>query len=149
MSRSVTPNKEDYLERIHELIQLKGYARVADIAAVLNFKRPSVTLMIQQLSREGYLNYQKYRGLTLTSLGQEVAERIRNRHMMLTELFSLLGVDAETAYKDLEGIEHHLSETTFKRLQDLVEHLKKHPLPITKPVRKSGKDKMAKISVNA
>lgn len=139
MNPTVTSNKEDYLERIYELIQSKGYARVADIAAELNFKRPSVTLMIQQLSKEGYLNYQKYRGLTLTPLGERVAEKIRSRHAMLTELLLLLGIDSKTAYKDVEGIEHHLSEITFARLQALVEHLKKHPLPVHVNKRKAAK----------
>lgn len=124
----VTQSKEDYLERIHELIERKGYARVSDIANELNFSRPSVTIMIQQLSREGYVNYEKYRGLTLTPLGKEVALEIRGRHLLLTELFRLIGVDAKYAETDVEGIEHCISERTMRQFKKLVAHLREHPM---------------------
>src|SRR5271170_5378945 len=60
-----TPSQsaEDYLERIHALIQEKGYARVVDIASSLQVKQASVTSMVQKLAELGYLNYEKYRGL--------------------------------------------------------------------------------------
>ena len=64
---------EDYLERIHELIQEKGYARVVDIASSLEVKQASVTSMVQKLGELGYLNYVKYRGLILTEKGKAVA----------------------------------------------------------------------------
>src|SRR5215212_3827135 len=64
---------EDYLERIHELIQEKGYARVVDIASSLDVKQASATSMVQKLGELGYLNYVKYRGLVLTDKGREVA----------------------------------------------------------------------------
>ena len=60
---------EDYLERIHELIEEKGYARVVDIASSLRVKQASVTSMVQKLAELGYLNYEKYRGLVLTEKG--------------------------------------------------------------------------------
>ena len=59
---------EDYLERIHELIEEKGYARVVDIASSLAVRQASVTSMVQKLDELGYLNYEKYRGLILTCL---------------------------------------------------------------------------------
>ena len=64
---------EDYLERIHELIQEKGYARVVDIASSLQVKQASVTSMVQKLGELGYINYEKYRGLILTDKGREEA----------------------------------------------------------------------------
>jgi len=125
----VSPSKEDYLERIQALIEKKGFARVSDIACELHITRPSVTSMIQQLSREGYLNYEKYRGFSLTAKGKHIARSIRSRHTVLEELFLLIGVDQKTAEKDVEGIEHHLSETSLKKIRNLVTHLKNHPIP--------------------
>ena len=62
-------SREDYLERIHELIEEKGYARSVDIARALEISQSSVTSMVQKLAKEGLLNYEKYRGLTLTEKG--------------------------------------------------------------------------------
>src|SRR5678816_2745274 len=98
---------EDYLERIHELIQEKGYARVVDIASSLQVKQASVTSMVQKLGELGYLNYEKYRGLILTDKGREVACRIQKRHETLSRFFSLLGLAPKTQQADIEGIEHH------------------------------------------
>src|SRR4026207_176495 len=98
---------EDYLERIHELIQEKGYARVVDIASSLEVKQASVTSMVQKLDELGYLNYEKYRGLILTDKGRAVATRIQKRHETLSRFFSLFGLDEETQRHDIEGIEHH------------------------------------------
>src|ERR1041384_7921773 len=118
---------EDYLERIHELIQEKGYARVVDIASSLKIKQASVTSMVQKLDELGYLNYVKYRGLVLTDKGREVATRIRKRHETLSRFFSLFGLSAETQQQDIEGIEHHLSPATVEVLADLAEFFEKNP----------------------
>src|ERR1043166_1007872 len=78
MPKRNTPSQsaEDYLERIHELIQEKGYARVVDIASSLKVRQASVTAMVQKLGESGYLKYEKYRGLILTDKGRDVAHRI-------------------------------------------------------------------------
>src|SRR5881392_220822 len=117
---------EDYLERIHELIEEKGYARVVDIASSLKVKQASVTSMVQKLGEAGYLNYEKYRGLILTRKGREVARKIRSRHQTLSRFFSLFGLDAETQREDIEGIEHHLSPATVEVLSDLAQFFEEH-----------------------
>src|SRR5436853_2320118 len=109
---------EDYLERIHELIEKKGYARVVDIASSLKVKQASVTSMVQKLAEAGYLEYEKYRGLVLTDKGRDVARKIQNRHTTLSRFFSLLGLDAETQREDIQCIEHHLSPATVDVLAD-------------------------------
>src|SRR5690349_23496772 len=76
---------EDYLERIRELIDSKGYARVVDIASALKISQASVTNMVQRLGAEGLLKYEKYRGLVLTRAGEKVARDIAHRHKMLTD----------------------------------------------------------------
>lgn len=118
---------EDYLERIHELIEEKGYARVVDIANSLAVKQASVTSMVQKLGDLGYLNYVKYRGLVLTEKGRAVATRIQKRHETLARFFSLFGLDTETQQRDIEGIEHHLSPDTVKILADLASFFERNP----------------------
>lgn len=118
---------EDYLERIHELIQEKGYARVVDIASSLKVRQASVTSMVQKLGELGYLKYEKYRGLILTDKGRLVAQKIRARHETLSRFFSLFGVDAETQREDIEGIEHHLSPETVEILSGLAQFFEDHP----------------------
>ena len=124
-----TPSQsaEDYLERIHELIQGKGYARVVDIASSLKVRQASVTAMVQKLGELGYLKYEKYRGLILTDKGRDVAQKIRSRHETLSRFFSLLGIDAETQRRDIEGIEHHLSSETVEILSALARFFEEHP----------------------
>ncbi|HEY2084239.1 MAG TPA: transcriptional regulator MntR [Verrucomicrobiae bacterium] len=124
---SPSQSAEDYLERIHELIEKKGYARVVDIASSLKVKQASVTSMVQKLAEAGYLEYEKYRGLVLTDNGRDVARKIQNRHATLSRFFSLFGLDAETQRQDIEGIEHHLSPATVDVLADLAQFFEKHP----------------------
>jgi Mn-dependent DtxR family transcriptional regulator len=118
---------EDYLERIQELIEEKGYARVVDIASSLKVKQASVTSMVQKLGEAGYLKYEKYRGLILTDKGRDVARKIQKRHETLSRFFSLFGLDAETQREDIEGIEHHLSPDTVAVLADLAQFFEAHP----------------------
>jgi Mn-dependent DtxR family transcriptional regulator len=124
---SPSQSAEDYLERIHELIEKKGNARVVDIASSLKVKQASVTSMVQKLAEEGYLKYEKYRGLVLTDKGRDVARKIQNRHATLSRFFSLFGLDAETQRQDIEGIEHHLSPSTMEVLADLAQFFEKNP----------------------
>src|ERR1044071_6986071 len=129
MPAQPTPSQsaEDYLERIHELIELKGYARVVDIASSLKVKQASVTSMVQKLAEAGYLKYEKYRGLVLTPKGRDVARGIQKRHETLSRFFSLFGLDAETQKRDIEGIEHHLSPATVEILADLAQFFEDRP----------------------
>jgi len=111
---------EDYLEKIYELMQDKGYARVSDIALSLDVQPSSVTKMIQRLDENQYVTYEKYRGILLTSRGQRLGKLMKQRHHMLAEFLRMLGVHEETIQKDVEGIEHHVSPKTLDSLQALV-----------------------------
>jgi len=144
MASRVTPSQsaEDYLERIHELIEEKGYARVVDIASSLKVRQASVTSMVQKLAEAGYLKYEKYRGLIMTEQGLEVARRIKSRHETLSRFFSLFGIDAESQRQDIEGIEHHLSADTMTMLADLADFFEQNPGTLRKfqeSRRKRGK----------
>ena len=118
---------EDYLERILELINTKGYARVVDIATSLGISQASVTNMVQRLDGEGLLNYEKYRGLVLTTAGETLARNIARRHQLLTDFLKLLGVDQRVIEHDVEGMEHHISPSTLRAIEALTAQLKRRP----------------------
>jgi Mn-dependent DtxR family transcriptional regulator len=116
---------EDYLERIYKLIDEKGYARVSDIAEGLEVHPSSVTKMIQKLDKDNYLIYEKYRGLILTAKGQKIGKRLVRRHNLLEDFLTLIGVPDGTIYKDVEGIEHHLSWESITCIETLLEYFKR------------------------
>jgi Mn-dependent DtxR family transcriptional regulator len=118
---------EDYLERILQLMNSKGYARVVDIAASLKISQASVTNMVQRLDADGLLKYEKYRGLVLTPTGKAVARNITRRHELLSDFLKLLGLDEQVIYRDVEGMEHHISPSTLRAIAALTERLKRQP----------------------
>jgi Mn-dependent DtxR family transcriptional regulator len=118
---------EDYLERILELINTKGYARVVDIAQSLKISQASVTNMIQRLDADGLLKYERYRGMALTASGEALAKNITRRHRILTDFFRLFGLDEELIYHDVEGMEHHISPPTLNAIESLTVQLRKQP----------------------
>ena len=118
---------EDYLERILELINSKGYARVVDIAAALEISQASVTNMVQRLDAERLLKYEKYRGLVLTDAGEKLARRIAHRHKLLTDFLKLLGLSDRVIYHDVEGMEHHISLPTLRAIEALTRQLRRRP----------------------
>lgn len=128
MTSEPSQSAEDYLERILELVQETGQARVVDIANSLNVRQASVTNMVKKLCELGYVDHEKYkRGLVLTKKGQQVALEIQRRHETLSSFFSMLELDDETQRRDIEGIEHHLSRGTVRVLEDLVSFFEEHP----------------------
>lgn len=136
-----SPAIEDYLEQIHNLIEAKGYARVVDIAQNLGISQASVTNMIQKLDAEGYLVYERYRGVVLTDEGRKIGQEIARRHEVLTRLLAQFGLDAETLHQDVEGMEHHISRQTLDVLTLLMEELEGNPELLMKLKQKLGKDK--------
>lgn len=122
-----TPSMEDHIEQIYMLIDQKGYARVSDIAEALNVLPSSVTKMVQKLDKDGYLVYEKYRGLMLTNKGQKLGKRLVQRHDLLEQFLRLIGVQENKIYDDVEGIEHHLSWNSIDRIADLIQALEENP----------------------
>jgi Mn-dependent DtxR family transcriptional regulator len=118
---------EDYLERILELIDSKGYARVVDIAKALKISQASVTNMVQRLDGDGLLKYEKYRGLVLTAAGESLARNIARRHQLLTDFLTLLRLDTKVIHHDVEGMEHHISPPTLRAIEALTAQLKRRP----------------------
>ena len=118
---------EDYLEKIEQLISRKGYARVVDIAAELKISQASVTAMVQKLDAEGFVKYEKYRGMVLTDAGEAVAARIAHRHELLTQLLRFFALPEDVIFRDVEGMEHHISAETFRAIVALTRYLEKNP----------------------
>ena len=122
---------EDYLERILDLINTKGYARVADIAQGLKISQASVTNMVQRLDAEGLLKYEKYRGLVLTTAGETLARNIMRRHQLLTDFLRMLEIEEDVVYHDVEGMEHHISPQTLNAIEALMEALRNNPIVLS------------------
>ncbi|MED3625063.1 transcriptional regulator MntR [Neobacillus thermocopriae] len=122
-----TPSMEDYIEQIYNLIEEKGYARVSDIAEALSVHPSSVTKMVQKLDKDEYLVYEKYRGFSLTAKGKKIGKRLVFRHDLLEQFLKIIGVKDENIYKDVEGIEHHLSWDAIDRIGDLVQFFEEEP----------------------
>jgi Mn-dependent DtxR family transcriptional regulator len=125
LSRS--ESTEDHLERIQELVDQKGYARVADLAASLRLSRSAVSNMVRRLAKRGFVNYEKYRGFTLTKEGCAVADHVKVRHETLTDLLELLGLSSDTVKQEVEAIEHHLKPETLHVCSKLVRFWRAHP----------------------
>ena len=122
-----TPSMEDHIEQIYMLIEQKGYARVSDIAESLSILPSSVTKMVQKLDKDGYLIYERYRGLMLTPKGLKLGKRLVQRHELLEQFLRLIGVQEDKIYGDVEGIEHHLSSESIERIADLIQAMEEHP----------------------
>lgn len=117
---------EDYLEVILVLKKRLGVVRSIDIVNELHYKKPSVSIAMKKLRESGYIVTDAEGHITLTEQGQEVAERVYERHQVLTSMLVSLGVDSETAADDACKIEHHLSQQTFECLKA---HFQKHIKP--------------------
>ena len=112
-----TENTEDYLELIAELLNSKGEARIVDIANELDIAQATANKTIQRLQIQGYITREPYRSIFLTLKGQKIASRSKKRHNVVFQFLLNLGVDQITASEDAEGIEHHVSEKTLKKME--------------------------------
>ena len=104
---------EDYVELISDLHGMSGEARPTDIARRLGVSHATAIKTIGRLKREGLAVSKPYRGVFLTEMGERLAERVRNRHRVVVDLLRAVGVPAEAAEQDAEGIEHHVSDATL------------------------------------
>jgi DtxR family manganese transport transcriptional regulator len=105
---------EDYLELIADLIEDGNEARQVDIASRLGVSQPTVAKMLARLASDGLVTRKPYRGVFLTEAGRTVARQSRTRHQTVEAFLRSIGVGAENARIDAEGIEHHVSEETLK-----------------------------------
>jgi len=104
---------EDYLEAILVLKQERGLVRAIDVSRHLNFSKPSVSRAMKILREDGAITVADDGAIELTDKGLEIAERIYERHRLLTEWLTALGVDPEVAREDACRMEHDISAETF------------------------------------
>lgn len=108
---------EDYVELIEALIEERGEARAVDLAERLGVSAVTVGKTIQRLKREGYVTSLPYRAIHLTSEGRALAAASRERHLIVLGFLLALGLSAEVAENDAEGIEHHVSAPTLEAMR--------------------------------
>lgn len=123
MKDRIFESKENYLETILILHNRNGEVRSVDIAAEMNFSKPSVSIAMKNLREEGCINVDKNGYITLTDSGREIAERVYERHLLFTEWLTSLGVPEEIAAEDACRIEHDLSVESFSAIKA---YIKKH-----------------------
>jgi DtxR family transcriptional regulator, manganese transport regulator len=111
---------EDYVELIADLLTSAGEARPTDIARRLGVSHATAIKTVSRLKRAGLATARPYRGIFLTEKGQALAERVRARHRLVVDLLRAVGVPAEAAEADAEGIEHYVSETTLQAFSRFV-----------------------------
>lgn len=111
---------QDYLEAISDLIEQTGEARVVDLASRLGISHATVIQTIRRLLREGYVTSEPYRSIFLTDEGRKIAEDARHRHAITVAVLKKLGVSAEVAEVDAEGMEHHVSKETLRSFEKFV-----------------------------
>ena len=111
-----TENTEDYCEIIDDLLNAKGEARIVDIANKLGIAQATANKTVKRLQIQGYLKKEPYRSIFLTLKGQELASASKKRHITVLTFLKNLGLDNKTAEADAEGIEHHVSQKTLRKM---------------------------------
>ena len=115
---------EDYVELVYIIQNKKEKVHTSDIASAFNINPASVTEIFQKLSDEGYINYEKYTGVTLTEKGRKIAMNTKKKHETLKNFLILLGVDEKIADEDACKIEHNIDQKTMGKLRKFVEFAK-------------------------
>ena len=108
---------EDYLETILKLQKRNGQVRSIDIVAEMHFSKPSVSVAMKKLRESGHVEMDSAGLLTLTEKGLAIAQRIYERHQVLTRMLTALGVDEATAAEEACRIEHDISDGTFEKIK--------------------------------
>ena len=111
---------ENYIETIYMLKRRQGEVRSIDIANELEFSKPSVSIAMKNLRENGYIEVESSGYISLTAAGLEIAERMYERHTLLTEFLISLGVGSETAAEDACRIEHVISAESIDAIRSYV-----------------------------
>lgn len=117
MKEKILESGEDYLETILVLHNRNGEVRSIDIAAELDYSKPSVSVAMKNLRERECITVDKNGFITLTDKGRAIAERVYERHLLFTEWLVSLGVPEEIAAEDACRIEHCLSTESFEAIK--------------------------------
>ena len=116
---------EMYLETIYDLSMTRSSVRSIDIAEAMGYSKPSVSRAVGLLKKGGYILVDKDGYITLTDTGIAVAEKIYERHTVLSRLLVALGVDETVAAEDACRLEHAISDESFNAIKDHIKMLEK------------------------
>jgi len=116
---------EMYLETIHVLLKKNGNVRSVDVAEYMGYSKPSISRAMGLLKAGNFIEIAKDGSITLTDTGLAVAEKIYERHTLLSKLLVLLGVSPETAAEDACKLEHAISDESFEAIKKHVETYQK------------------------
>ena len=111
---------EDYLEAILMIKKRSGNVRSIDVARELSFSKPSVSVAMKNLKTSNYITVDENGFINLTEAGQEIADKIYERHTFLTNWLTSLGVDPEVAAEDACKMEHVISDESFAAIKNHV-----------------------------
>ena len=120
---NIYESAEDYLERILILQERNKEVRSIDIAHDMGFSKPSISVAMKKLKEAGLINIDKNGFITLTKEGHVIADKVYERHCVLTKVLTSIGVSEEQAEKDACKVEHVISEETFDAIKG---HIEKH-----------------------
>ncbi|MGN0700511.1 MAG: metal-dependent transcriptional regulator [Oscillospiraceae bacterium] len=120
MKDRIFESKENYLETILVLAKRNGNVRSVDIAAEMEFSKPSVSVAMKNLREDGCIEVDKNGYITLTKAGMEIAERVYERHVLFTGWLTGMGVPADIAAEDACRIEHVISAESFEAIKNFV-----------------------------
>lgn len=124
ISEKHSASKEDYLEAIYDLSLNNKNFKAVDIAKRLEISRASVSEALKKLSEQGFLNYEKYKPVTLTAKGLELAQQVFLKHKTLCKFFEkFLNLSNKEAQINACKIEHVITENAFTKIKELVDNL--------------------------
>ncbi len=112
---------EDYIEAVSDIVHHQGECRVKHLAEHMGVSHVTVTRIVARLQQDKLLNTKPYYPIRLTAKGERLAAKIRQRHQIVQHFLNLLGVKEDTARRDAEGIEHHVSDETLRCMQTFIE----------------------------
>jgi len=123
----IRESAENYLETILVLYKKNGRVRSIDIANELGYSKPSISYAMKQFRENGYVEVDELGYISLTEQGKSIAERMYERHGILSEYLMSIGVSEEVAAEDACRIEHVISDESFEKMKQhlMTEHKKK------------------------
>ena len=119
---------EMYLESIYVLLKKNGNVRSVDIAEYMGYSKPSISRAMGLLKDGDFISIAKDGSITLTRAGVAVAEKIYERHTLLSNLLIRLGVSPEVAGEDACKLEHAISDESFEAIKNFVTNIENKPV---------------------
>ena len=121
-------SREDYLRGIYHLLEDEGYVKSVELADYLNITKPSVSQMLQELDREGLVDYKKYSKLRFTARGRNLAKKLTFKHRIIeTFLKDVLKIRSDNIHEEAHKLEHAFSDEAIEKLKKLLGNPKEDP----------------------